>query len=278
MEIVYRLDLTNLERSEVKYKKSKFPDGQVSISISTPINTSGKYIIISRMNSYENLFYILATTDVLKYNGVDNIHLFTPCMMAQRSDERFGNGTISLDIKIVADILNAQGYKGVHIYHPHSAVTQGLINNCFVEDNTNLLQWAITSIDEEDMFAERAILVSPDAGAYKKVYKHAETFNRELIAANKCRGKDGEPYLEVHGNVKDRRCIIVDDYCDGGRTFINLSQKLKELGAFKVHLVVSHGLFSAGIGALAPYVDSVYCTNSISDLEHGTFLQQMKLI
>ena len=46
--------------------------------------------------------------------------------------------------------------------------------------------------------------------------------------------------------------------CDGGRTFVELGKKLKELGATKVNLHVTHGIFSKGKDVFEGTVDEVY--------------------
>ena len=43
---------------------------------------------------------------------------------------------------------------------------------------------------------------------------------------------------------------MVDDLCDGGATFILLAKELLSKGAKEVHLFVSHGIFSRGLGVL----------------------------
>ncbi len=86
--------------------------------------------------------------------------------------------------------------------------------------------------------------------------------------------------------MKGKYCVIVDDICDGGRTFIELAKTLKEGGAQRVVLYVTHGIFSKGIYPLEKYIDEVYTTNSFPQkvLEYSdllgvrTFLNVVDLI
>jgi len=66
--------------------------------------------------------------------------------------------------------------------------------------------------------------------------------------------------------LSGKTCIIVDDICDGGRTFITLSRKLKEQGAAKVLLYVTHGIFSQGVDVLKGYIDQIFTTNSFPNV------------
>lgn len=63
---------------------------------------------------------------------------------------------------------------------------------------------------------------------------------------------------EVYGDVKDKVVLIIDDICDGGRTFIELGKVLKERGASKVILYVTHGIFSQGKQVFEGIIDEVY--------------------
>lgn len=68
------------------------------------------------------------------------------------------------------------------------------------------------------------------------------------------------PYLFV----PEATCLVVDDICDGGRTFILLGKKLKSL-KLKASLYVSHGVFSrgqAGVDELHQYYDRIITTDS----------------
>ena len=63
--------------------------------------------------------------------------------------------------------------------------------------------------------------------------------------------------------------IVVDDICDGGYTFIQLAQVIKEEYGFTgdLHLVVTHGIFSKGFDDLNKYYTSINWVNSVGNKE-----------
>ena len=65
------------------------------------------------------------------------------------------------------------------------------------------------------------------------------------------------------------KCLIIDDICDGGGTFIGLAKELKQKNAGDLYLAVSHGIFSKGLEALNTYFTKLYTTDSFKTLEDG---------
>ena len=68
----------------------------------------------------------------------------------------------------------------------------------------------------------------------------------------------------MNGNVEGKNCLIVDDICDGGRTFTDLAKKLNDKGAKELYLFVSHGIFSKGYDELLGHFNVIGTTNSFS--------------
>ena len=119
-------------------------------------------------------------------------------------------------------------------------------------------------------------MVSPDAGAYKETHEIAEKLNADLIPSNKVR-INGEPQISIQGDVSNKKCLIVDDLADGGRTFKNLASELKKQGASKVFLYVTHGQFNYGFEELKESINHIYCTNSYKVIENE-FVTQYKIV
>ena len=119
------------------------------------------------------------------------------------------------------------------------------------------------------------VLVSPDAGAYKATHEIAEKLNADLVPSNKVR-VDGIPQISIQGSVKGKNCLIVDDLADGGRTFKFLAEALKQQGALKVFLYVTHAQFNYGFEELKETINHVYCTNSYKDI-NDDFVTQFQL-
>ena len=82
----------------------------------------------------------------------------------------------------------------------------------------------------------------------------------------------------VYSNdLKGATCVIVDDICDGGGTFLGLATELKAKNAGELILIVTHGIFSKGLESLTSVFDKIYSTNSFSDFENTSTFQQINL-
>ncbi len=277
----------------VPYKKNKFPDGQVSLEIN--VNAVGMegmlppdvILIKTRMNSYEDVFLIKAAVNALRSWGVSTINLFVSCFFHQRDDREFAPG-ISFGLWEVCEDIRYLHFHTITIFHPHSDVLPALLktrlNRVIVIDPKQFMQLAIADIRSKEginpladlTVVKDVILVSPDAGAYKWVYKMGEKLGMQVVTGNKCRIGD-DLHVDVHGDVDGRVCLIPDDYLDGGRTFIELANELIKQGARSVYLYVSHGLFSHGETGLTDYLNHIYTTNSIKD-DQSDFVTRFKII
>jgi ribose-phosphate pyrophosphokinase len=279
------LDLTNQEESQLKYKLSKFPDGQQSITLEGDLRGNFSFLenkevtLQSRLNTFMDLELIICATQALKESGIDMIHLYIPYCIGGRSDRKFMPGTSNYIKTVIAPVLNLQGYSSVKVLDPHSDVLEACINNFRKDDNIKLVGFALPKIDNTNEAREKTVIVSPDAGALKKIYNVAEHFEitKVLVAAKHRDIKSGKiTHTEVPDLDKyrpDSNFVIIDDICDGGRTFTEISKVIKahvwprdEYFRGKIFLIVTHGIFSAGLSALDDYFDGIYTTNSYKDV------------
>jgi ribose-phosphate pyrophosphokinase len=277
MSKISTLNLAYPEKSDIKFEKTKFPDGQQSIKITSGVASEIAIKIYSRFTSFQDLELILCATAALKNMGMTDIFLYIPYFLGGRSDRKFEEGSINYIKDVVAPIINAQHYKGVLVLDPHSDVIEACIDRLDKIDNYSLIKAALTSIDNTNAAREKICIISPDAGALKKIYGVAKHFDiREVATASKVRdlttGKILHTELPHIDGSRGKNFVIIDDICDGGRTFIEVAKAIREqrprdLFGDKIYLIVTHGIFSAGLLELSNYFTGVYCTNSVKDIK-----------
>jgi ribose-phosphate pyrophosphokinase len=275
------LDLVNSEKSQIKYKISQFPDGQQTVDL-TDWNDLLRYEdavkINSRLNTFKDLELIIcATAAVRNIKPNREIALYVPYFMGARSDRKFVDGGINYLKQVICPIINSLNFVTVITLDPHSDVLEACLNNYEKVNNHLLVKHALSKIDNKNGARDRICLVSPDAGAYKKIFDVAKKFGIEnIITATKVRDmRSGNilrteiPTLNQHADLK---YVIIDDICDGGRTFIELAKAIKgSRPSAKVYLVVTHGIFTAGFEQLNQYFEGIYTTNSYVDVNDPEF-------
>jgi len=279
--MIQKLNLVDLENSDIKYKISRFPDGQQSITLDMvdfDLPNHFTVSIISRLNSFKDLEIIISANQALReFSYVENVKLNVPYFLGARSDRKFEAGTSNYLKTVICPIINAQNFSRVTVLDPHSDVLEACLNNYHKHNNHRLVKFALTAIDNKSGAQSRICLVSPDAGAYKKIFDVAKEFNIDrIITANKVRDlRTGKilrteiPTLDQH---EDLKYVIIDDICDGGRTFIELAKAIKgSRPSAKVYLVVTHGIFSAGFKELSQYFEGIYTTNSYREVADNEY-------
>jgi ribose-phosphate pyrophosphokinase len=248
---------------KVGYKQFIFPGGEVSIRLDQrPKNSHPITTIEANLQSPTEIVELLMVTDAVKRMFTrSKITLYMLYVPYARQDRVSVPGE-ALSIKVMADLINSQNYANVEIWDPHSDVTTALINNLTVVEQHELAS-TIPDIDWAN-----TILVAPDAGAAKKIYKLAAIRGSEVITAYKVRDPvtGNITATKVDSNTStfvgsNKRFLIVDDICDGGRTFTELAKVLKKWTDMPVDLYVTHGIFSKGMSVFDGLIDNIYCAN-----------------
>jgi ribose-phosphate pyrophosphokinase len=269
---------------DIQYKVSRFPDGQQGITIQEVYDPKEPHEIISRLNNFGDLELILCATAALKAEGVREIMLTVPYFLGARSDRKFGQGSYHYLKDVICPIINAQGYRSVAVLDPHSDVLEACIDRLVPNSNLAFVKWALEDLG----YAKKPLdftLVAPDAGAYKKVDSIARELKHptEIVTAHKRRDLQTGQILNttVEGiDEAQQKFVIIDDICDGGRTFLGIAEAIKsKVADAEIYLLVTHGIFSAGYSQLMNKFDGIYTTNSYADIsEEFTFVKSLKII
>ena len=242
----------------MKYKRIKYPDGGIYAEVEDFSNP----LIVEKINSYEDLFFIKSLKEVCDYNGVKGVELFIPCMFQQQHDRRFKENQ-SFELKIVADFINSCNFDRVYVFHPHSDATQISLNNVRIIDNSEFIKKVLADINTVP------VLLSTDGGSYKWINKLADVidFQGEVYGASKSRDAITHKLTQLidRKDFEGRDVLVCDDLCVFGGTFLGLSAMLRERNVGKLYLAVSHITVQNPNHALDTAFDRIYTTNSKFD-------------
>ena len=235
---------------------SKFPAGETKVTLSD-IDLE-HFIYCANLKSAEDIMEMLLVCDAAKRLGVKKLSLVIPYFPYARQDRVCSEGE-SFSLKVMADLVNSIAADEVAIYDPHSDVTPALINNVQVVHQHEILH------NFPELLKDK-VIICPDAGAEKKIIK----LGLPYLMCRKVRDpKTGEilrtevepPFPDA---TEDTEYLIVDDICDGGRTFIEIAKSYGKHHGIKpsqMNLYVTHGIFSDGRSSLNLYFENLYSMN-----------------
>ena len=265
-------DFKPLDGEEIQFEKFIFSGGEPHIRIDPNFDRSQKVTITHRINSFNDMGLLCLAADALNRLKVTLETLIIPYFPAARQDRVMVKGE-PLSVKVYADIINHLAFKKVLIFDAHSEVTAAVLNNCEIVTNHVFIKRVIDQIGSE------VLLISPDGGALKKIYKLSEFLGGiEVVECSKSRDvKTGvlKGFQVYDNDLRGRDCLIIDDICDGGGTFIGLAKELKNKNAGQLYLAVSHGIFSKGFESLTCF-ERIFTTDSIKIIE-SDFVTQIQI-
>lgn len=244
-----------LKATGFTYKKFNFPCGEMHIQVDNLLGYMNESVSIQlKFEKNEDIIELLLVHDALKRIGIRIKTLYIPYVPFSRQD-RINTPGECFSLQVFANLINSLNIEKVFITDPHSDVTPALINNCVIMKQHDVFaQWLYNFSD--------FWLISPDAGALKKIYQLAKVCNSlGVIECSKNRNvQTGEiTGVKVNAeNLEGKDCYIVDDICDGGRTFIEIAKELQRLYCGKITLMVTHGFFTKGLEVFDGLIDEIY--------------------
>lgn len=244
---------------------SQFPDGQPHVMLDEgSLERTSLAKVECSITSPKDLMVLMMITEVLRAQHPPKKleSLTINYLMGARMDRRIDLRQ-PFTLRVVTDAINSLGYERIYLFDVHSEVSSALLN---AENVLPILQIRNIEYLLKEEFKE-IILIAPDVGATKRVEVVAGEVNRPVVHCVKHRDPQtgrlsGFQILEKD-LVDGKSCLIVDDICDGGGTFVGIAKKLREAGAERVFLYVSHGIFSKGFELAG--IDRIWTTDSYRD-------------
>ncbi|NWG53458.1 MAG: ribose-phosphate pyrophosphokinase [Hydrogenophilaceae bacterium] len=224
----------------------RFKDNEIFVRIDE--NVRGEDVFILQSTSYpanDNLMELLIGIDALRRASARRITAVMPYYGYARQDRKVG-GRTPISAKLVANLIVAAGAHRVLTLELHAGQIQGF----FDIPVDNLFSTPILEEDLRANFGEKLdemMIVSPDVGGVIRARALANRFGADLAIVDKRRPEAGvSEVMHIIGDVKGRRCVLVDDIVDSAGTLCNAAVALKEAGAKDVSAYVTHGVLSNG--------------------------------
>ena len=245
-------------------KTTVYSGGEIQTEILFP-SIPGEIEVVARIESSDDLVELMMAHEILDRRYPNSNKFLTIPYLPYARQDRITQPHRAFSLKVFAKLINDMKFDIVTSYDVHSDVAGALIDR-FAEVTQQNIVMAFRELSEFVLTGNISAIVSPDAGAYKKASAIANHYNRPLITAVKVRDTYTNELsgVDVLQDVRDHNLLIVDDICDGGRTFIELAKLLRARGAKSVHLYVTHGIFSRGTSCFRGLIDRIFTTNTFN--------------
>ncbi len=256
----------------------RFSDMEIFVEIHE--NVRGEDVFVIQSTSYpanDNLMELLVALDALKRGSVKRATAVIPYYGYARQDRKSGPRT-PISAKLVANLITSAGADRVLTLDLHAGQIQGF----FDIPTDNLYAAPVFTKDIQERFDNGDLtIVSPDVGGVYRARAIAKRLDADLAIIDKRRERAGvSEVMHVIGDVKDTRCVLIDDIVDSAGTLCNAAVALMEAGAKSVCAYVTHGVLSGGAVArvTSSPLEELVMTDSIQATEAVRVAQNTRQI
>ena len=222
-----------------------FADGEVSVSLEESVRGSDVFIVQSTCNPVnDNLMELIIMIDAFRRASAGRITAVIPYFGYARQDRK-AKARDPISAKVVANMLTAAGADRILTMDLHASQIQGF----FDIPVDHLMGAPILTPYFQPLVhhhEDEYVAVSPDHGSVNRVRKFAEKLDIPLAIIDKRRPKANvSEVMNIIGDVKGKKCIILDDMVDTAGTLCNAAKALIEIGgAQSVTACATHGPLS----------------------------------
>ena len=220
----------------------RFSDGEIQVDIDDSVRGKDVFLIQSTSAPVnDNLMELLIMIDAVRRASAASVNIVLPYYGYARQDRKT-RAREPITAKLVADMIQAAGADRVLSLDLHAPQIQGFFD--IPVDNLMgaplLADYFLSNHLEGD-----AVVVSPDHGGVTRARKLAEFLGTSIAIVDKRRPKANvSEVMNIIGDVKGKRAILIDDMIDTAGTITLAAQALKDAGATEVYACATHAVLS----------------------------------
>ena len=235
----------------------KFPDGEKYVRV---LGSAEEVTVVSStfFPQDEHIIELLLIGDALREKGAEKLRAVVPYFGYSRQDRVSKEGE-PVSVRAVMRALGLY-YDELYVFDLHNPETLRF----FPGKGVNLFPARAIA----EYFSEKlgdGVVLAPDKGARGRAGAVAEKLGLAYSHFEKKRISPTEVEMKpVDVDVGGRNVLIVDDIISTGGTMVKAANLLREMGAKKVFVAATHGVFAEGaIERVSKAVDELAVTNTI---------------
>jgi ribose-phosphate pyrophosphokinase len=188
----------------------------------------------------KSIMELLIMIDAFKRASAGRITAVVPYYAYGRSDKK-DQPRVPITARLIADMISVAGADRLLTMDLHQGQIQGFFN--IPVDELTAVHLLSNYFIRKDL--QNAVVVT-DLGFAKRARAFAELLHAPLAIIEKRRhdNDDRAEVLNVIGEVRGRRAIVVDDEVDTGGTLIEIVHALEREGVTEIYACATHGVLS----------------------------------
>lgn len=205
------------------------------------------------------------------------ISVVMPMLYEGRQDKR--SGRESLDCAISLQELVRMGVTNIITFDVHNGgVMNAIPYHGFenVHPTYQMLKALVKKVPDISLTSDELVMFSPDEGGMARCVYYSSILGLDLSMFYKRRDYtrvvNGKNPIVAHeylgGDIRGKDVIVVDDIIASGESMMDVARKIREMGARRVFLFASFGLFCEGLEKIDEayengYFDYLFTTNLV---------------
>lgn len=219
-----------------------FSEGNTFVRIGESVRDKDVFLVQSiGLRPNDEFVEILFWMDAFKRASANSATAVIPYFGYAKGDKK-DEPRVSIRARVCAECIELAGADRVVTLDLHSPQIQGF----FKKPVDHLFAFPLLCEYVKKLGLNDFVVVSPDAGFARQARAYASYLNAPVAIGVKQRKAHDEKaeVLEIIGNVRGKNALIVDDFTITGGTLISLVNTLKERGARKIYVCLSHILLN----------------------------------
>ncbi len=229
-----------------KSETTTFSDGEISVSLCESVRGSDCFIVQSTCSPVnDNLMELLIMIDAMKRASAGRITAVIPYFGYARQDRK-AKSRDPISAKLVADLITTAGADRLLTMDLHVPQIEGFFNLPVdhLIGSPLLASFIKNNVDGFD--PEEFTVLAPDLGSIARARQFATRLGCPLALIDKRRQRANVcEVVNIIGDVKDKKIILVDDIIDTAGTICNAAEAITQIGGAKeIYAYATHAVLS----------------------------------